>query len=380
MSVFLSSFIRNNNINTLIDLAKSPDFANEASVIDSNMLFDALKNEFASELGMTDKNGMTAYMHHCSLYYPNMVMLDFLSEEAGKEDKHQLRASNYFFMNCIRFTPIMIRSMRADMKGYMFESPLISYLRRILNSNEEINLSIYKFLIHECENQPVHDEFGETALGLVCQLQRVSVDMIFELKRELGIKSFDRYPLEYLRLHRTEVCKFIAKLFKMLAYNGDKNVIIYKGDANDQFRYLLFGYGILIVEKTNNIFARVCGDTPYHMIARLGFVSDGIIQFYKERGRLYNKDSLLDAIFSSYSEVPTKWISELANELHEKISNNVSILDVRRTIENLFGYKKVVVDSILDSHSSGLINDEWKSEVANKDTNNDQESVSILSE
>ena len=87
MSVFLSSFLRNNNINTLIDLAKSPDFANEASVIDSNMLFDALKNEFASELGLTDKNGMTAYMHHCSLYYPSMTMLDFLSEEAGKENE-----------------------------------------------------------------------------------------------------------------------------------------------------------------------------------------------------------------------------------------------------------------------------------------------------
>lgn len=380
MSVFLSSFLRNNNINTLIDLAKSPDFANEASVIDSNMLFDALKNEFASELGMTDKNGMTAYMHHCSLYYPSMTMLDFLSEEAGKEDKHKLRASNYFFMNCIRFTPIMIRSMRDDMKGFMYESPLISYLKRILHSSEEINLSIYKFLIRECEHQPVHDENGETALGLVCQLQRVSIDMIFELKRELGIKSFDRYPLEFLRLHRTEVCKFIARLFKMLAYNGDKNVIIYKGDANDQFRYLLFGYGIVIVEKTNNIFARVCGDSPYHMIARLGFVSDGIIQLYKERGRLYNKDSLLDAIFSSYSEVPTKWINELSNELHEKLSENVSILDVRRTIENLFGYKKVVIDSIHEPQSSGLIDEEWKSEVANKNSNNDQDTNSILSE
>lgn len=380
MSVFLSSFIRNNNINTLIDLAKSPDFANEARIIDSNMLFEALKNEFSSELGMVDKNGMTAYMHHCSLYYPNTLMLDFLSEEAGKEDKNKLRASNYFFMNCMRFTPMMVRSMRLDMKGYMYESPLISYLRRILNSNEELNLSIYKFLIRECENQPVHDDNGETALGLVCQLQKVSIDMVLELKRELGIKSFDRYPLEYLRLHRSEICKFISKLFKILAYNGDKNVVIYKGDENDPFRYLLFGYGIIVVEKENSIFARVCGDTPYHMIAKLGFVSDGIIHLYKERGRLYNKDSLLDAIFSSYSEVPTKWVSELSNELHEKISDNVSILDVRRTIENLFGYKKVVIDSIIDSQSSGLINEEWKSEIANKNSSSDQDSDAILSE
>lgn len=388
MSVFLSSFLRNNNITTLIELAKSPDFANDARAIDSNMLFDALKNEFASELGLVDKNGMTAYMHHCSLYYPNIIMLDFLSEEAGKEDKHKLRASNYFFMNCMCFTPMVTRSMRIDMKDFMYESPLISYLRRILNSNEELNLSVYKFLVHECKHHPIHDENGETALGLVCQLQKVSIDMIIELKRELGIKSFDRYPLEYLRLHRPEVCKFISKLFKILSSKGDKNIMIYKGNENDIFRYLLFGYGIIIVEKSNDIFARICGDSPYHMIAKLGFVSDGIISLYKERGRLYNKDSLLDAIFSSYNEVPTKWINELSNELNEKISENVSILDIRRAVENLFGYKKVVIDSIVANsttsqstiRSSGLINDDGQSEIIHKNQNINKESFSIISE
>lgn len=380
MSIFLSSFIRDNNIHSLIELAKSADFADSARSIDSIMLFDALKKEFASELGKVDKNGMTAYMHHCSLYYPNITMIDFLSEEAGREDNNKMRACNYFFMNCMCFTPMITRSMRIDMKGFIYESPLISYLRRILNSNEEFNISVYKFLVYECRNHPVHDSHDETALGLLCQLQKISMEMILELRRELGIKSSDSYPLEYLRLHRPEVCKFVSKLFKLLSSRGDNNIMAYKGDENDQFRYLLFGYGVIIVEKPNDIFARVCGDSPYHMIARLGFISDGLIAFYKQRGRLFNKDSLLDAIFSSYNEVPTKWIKELSNELHEKISHNVSTLEIRRTIENLFGYKKVIIDSIAENSissqhtikSSGII-DDARSEIA-------QEQSSIISE